>query len=87
MKGRSEAIVIDGKDNVAVALEALPLGKTRHDRGLRRGSRRSGCCRRYPKATSLHCRILRQVQPVIKYGQPIGYSRSPISPGRTRALT
>jgi altronate dehydratase small subunit len=80
MQGRAEAIVIDGKDNVAVALEGLPLGKTVTVEVSDRVER-IRLVTEVPKGHKFALKDLAAGAAVIKYGQPIGYSTSPISRG------
>lgn len=80
MKRRTDAIVIDGRDNVAVALEALPTGKSVMIEVAGRAEK-IRLLSAVPKGHKFALQDLEAGEPVIKYGQPIGYSRTAISRG------
>lgn len=80
MKGRADAIVIDGKDNVAVALEGLPAGKTVMVEVSGR-TEKIVLLSEVPKGHKFALKNIVAGAAVIKYGQPIGYSTVLISQG------
>jgi altronate dehydratase small subunit len=80
MKGRAEAIIIDEKDNVAVALETLPVGRTV---AVEIGGRveRIELVSEIPMGHKFAVRGVAAGAPIVKYGQPIGQSMVPIARG------
>jgi altronate dehydratase small subunit len=80
VKGRAEAILIDEKDNVAVALEALAVGKT-VSIDLPGKVQQIKMVSEVPKGHKFALRELPAGTAVIKYGQPIGYSTKRIVTG------
>jgi altronate dehydratase small subunit len=80
MAKKVQAIVIHEKDTVAVALEALPAGID-VSVGIGEGHRRIRLVSEIPMGHKFALLDIVKGAPVIKYGEPIGLSTSPIAQG------
>jgi altronate dehydratase small subunit len=73
-------IVIDGKDNVAIALEPLKRG-TEILTDIQGAAEKITLLSDIPLGHKFALRNMRKGDPVIKYGQPIGQSKRKIARG------
>jgi altronate dehydratase small subunit len=80
MKGRVEAIMIDEKDNVAVALETISTG-TMVSIEVEGRVERIRLISEIPKGHKFALRDLARGAAIVKYGEAIGQSTVPIARG------
>jgi altronate dehydratase small subunit len=80
MKDRAEAIIIDEKDNVAVALETMPIG-TMVSIGVEGRAERIRLVSEIPKGHKFALKDLARGAAIVKYGEVIGKSTVPIARG------
>jgi len=80
MKGRTGAILIDDKDNVAVALDTLSKG-TVVSIEVRGHVEKIVLISDIPKGHKFALRDMETGTAIIKYGQPIGQSMAPVARG------
>ena len=79
MNDTQKAFVIDPKDNVATALEALSPGETQLLGELSRGT--IAAVTEVPKGHKLALRDIEPGENIIKYGIPIGHATQAIPAG------
>ncbi len=80
MAGKTKVIVINGKDNVATALEQLPVGSVVSVEVQGR-MEKIKLLSDIPMGHKLALKDIEEGEAVIKYGEPIGQSTGKISRG------
>ena len=80
MKGRAEAIIIDDKDNVAVALDTMPVGSIVSIKVEGRVDK-VRLVSEIPKGHKFALKDMKAGTAIVKYGQPIALSTAPIAKG------
>jgi altronate dehydratase small subunit len=80
MKGKTGAILIDDKDNVAVALDTMSKG-TVVSIEVRGHVERIRLISDIPKGHKFALRDMETGTAIVKYGQPVGQSTAPVARG------
>ena len=79
MKQNPKALLIDGRDNVAVALEDIPAGATVNILGSEDKTLDVG--NPIPFAHKIAARPIERGDAILKYGVPIGFATAAITTG------